>query len=134
MLLVMRLSHTLLITASHRWKVLEHYLPVMAGFHVRSPRRKFAGHRSKYIRERFRFRFRHQLSKFSVSSPTVKVFGFVTNGQSFRFRHQRTKPIVSIDGYWGVGKVSFTVWGGDTPLEIWCPPELNLLLRNMHIN
>ena len=69
-------------------------LPVIAGKFsntIYQPRRvfTFAGHRSKYIRERFRF---------SVSSPTVKVFGFVTNGQSFRFRHQQTKPIVSIDG------------------------------------
>ena len=61
----------LLITASHRWKVLDHYLPVMAGFVLRA-RFTFAGHRSKYIRERLRFQFRHTRSKFSVSSPTDK--------------------------------------------------------------
>ena len=61
-----RQLYTLQITASHRWKVLEHYLP---------PRRvfTFAGHRSKYIRERFHFRFRHPRTKSSVSSPTDKT-------------------------------------------------------------
>ena len=49
-------------------------------------------YRSKYIRERFRFRFRHTQSKFSVSSPT--------------------KPIVSIDiRTKNMGKAS--VWGTD---------------------
>ena len=72
-----RQLYTLQITASHRWKVLEHYLP---------PRRvlTFAGH---------------------STSGSASVFGFVTHGQSFRFRHTRskfsvsspTKPIVSID-------------------------------------
>ena len=31
------------------------------------------------------------------TSGSASVFGFVTHGQSFRFRHTRTKPIVSID-------------------------------------
>ena len=61
-----RQLYTLQITASHRWKVLEHYLPPQRVF-------TFAGHRSKYIRERFRFRFRHTRSKLSVSSHTDKT-------------------------------------------------------------
>ena len=53
-------------------------LPVIAGKFsntIYQPRRvfTFAGHRSKYIRERFRFRFRHPRSKSSVSSPTDKT-------------------------------------------------------------
>ena len=31
------------------------------------------------------------------TSGSASVFGFVTHGQSLRFRHQWTKPIVSID-------------------------------------
>ena len=32
------------------------------------------------------------------TSGSASVFGFVTHGQSFQFRHTRTKPSVSIDG------------------------------------
>ena len=46
---------------------------------------------------------------FSVSSPTVKVFSFVTHGQSFRFRHPRTKPIsVSIDCFFHMATAILT--------------------------
>ena len=75
-----RQLYTPLIIAGHRWKVLEHYLPVMAGFIMRAraftPTSFYArGSQvmSKYIRERFRFRFRHPRTKSSVLSPTDKT-------------------------------------------------------------
>ena len=56
---------TLQITASHRWKVLEH------SFYVRGSQVKV----------------HPGALPSSVSSHTVKVFGFVTHGQSLRFRY-----------------------------------------------
>ena len=74
-----RQLYTLQITASHRWKVLKH-----------NP--------DEFLRSRVTGQ---------STSGSASVFGFVTHGQSFRFRHTRskfsvsspTKPIVSIDTY-----------------------------------
>ena len=78
-----RQLYTPLIIASHRWKVLEHC-------HDWIHHEGTCVHPDEFLRSRVTGQ---------STSGSASVFGFVTDGQSLRFRHQRTKPIVSIDIY-----------------------------------
>ena len=70
-----RQLYTLLFTASHRWKVLEHYLP---GFVLRA--RAFTP--TSFYARGSQGKVHPGALPFSVLSLTVKVFGFITHGQN----------------------------------------------------
>ena len=73
-----RQLYTPLITASHRWKVLEHYLPVMAGYGRIRPEGTCV-HPDEFLRSRVT----GQSTSGSASVfGFVTDFGFVTSGQN----------------------------------------------------